>query len=159
MSKAGQTKRHSPKTVHVAQKHLKKAEPQRAPNVIRKTRPVRSAERREIIHRLRTGQVIRRITSEMGISYAMVQQIISSNNMTFITGTIALFKLMIEEDKQAAALLIEENWFSVPAELYAQTGDLLGDAFKARTPVFIIAEWCNENFVALHVGPAKAGAA
>lgn len=151
MSKAGQNKHHMPKTVHVAQKHLKKPEIQRAANTSRKLRPVRSAERREIIQRLRTGQMIRKIASEMGISQASAQQVFTSSGITYITACIQRFHSQTQDGKQAAVLEMDGMFFGLNPECYGKFASLIDKAYVECTPLFVIAQMVDDSFHVLHL--------
>lgn len=147
-------KRTAIRQARVALKHLAKPEPQKSyPK--RKLRPLSYAERFEILTRVRGGDELRNIVSEMGIPYSLAYKIVKDGNMACITGKIESIHLASIEDQQAASLQIDGLLFALSPQRYQQFLPLISDALREHKPLFVIAQWENENFTVLHIKEAS----
>lgn len=150
------TKRHTVRQARVALKHLAKAEPQKAyPK--RKLRPLSETERAEILNRVLCGEALRKIVSEMGIPYALAFRLLAKNGITLVTGEIQKIRVLVEDDKALAVLLVDGIQFVIKPATYAKFVRVIDRAYIENLPLFLVAEYTDVAFNILHLALAKDG--
>jgi hypothetical protein len=134
----------------VAQKHLAKPEPQKV-TLKRRLRPISESERAEILNRLTAGELLRHITSEMGVPYPLAFKLMNSAGITQNKGRIQHIRVYVSDGKVAAALVVNGIVFAIPPQVYGQFSRLIDQAYIEHLALLITAHWQDENFVVLHL--------
>ena len=130
----------------VAQKHLKKAEPQAVASK-KAMHPLTPAEKSEIETRGEKGQRPRRIASELGIPYALVLRHIQKLNSTSIFGTIRGIDVSKNGHRHAAVLDMGDIAIVVPPRVWLQLEDVLYQAISEDYPIEALVYFNGDSLV------------